>query len=88
VLQPGSSLDRTNYVYLHLLRFLDKSCFTGWGVSLPRNHRPVDQASVFTSPGDRMGQLHPTTPTLGIHSGLRCPVPVPVPVLATKPEMQ
>jgi len=35
-----------------------------------------------------MGQLHPTTPTLGIHSGLRCPVPVPVPVLATKPEMQ
>ena len=29
VLQLGSRLDRSNLAYLHLLRFLDKSGFTG-----------------------------------------------------------
>ena len=50
---------------LHLLGFLDRSCFTGWGSQPHTYPRLVGQVSIFISPGDRMVQLYPWT--LGIH---------------------
>jgi len=45
--------------------FLTRVVWQVEGVGLTPHHRPVDQASVGMSPGDRMVQLYPQT--LGIH---------------------